>query len=501
MSSYVHLVAVGFANALFSNRYDRDFLLQFMLICKEKPDKLPPLDAIGLEPSDQQHFPMSRGGSGGRRAASAMAPANPRQASIGLGIGNFGKANAPNPFSMGNFGTPSSGGKMSSDERFAMSTGRAVSVGGPAGLPFGRPSPLVRTPSQGGPGVHPMGSNRTRSKRGEKRNDGNKVPGHQQSHGPGFNQSSQAQVGPGGVPLEPVAPLEMSSNRWVAGSTSRKPQTVDPDSPELVDRKVKGLLNKLTMEKFDSISDQIIAWANKSEKEKDGRTLIQVIRLVFEKATDEAAWSEMYARLCRKMMEQISPKVQDDGIKNPEGKPIAGGQLFRKYLLNRCQEDFERGWAAKDAAAAAAVAKASEDEAIKQANDKNKDSDDEPVLYSEEYYTAQKAKRQGLGLIKFIGELFKLQMLTERIMHECVKKLLGNVENPEEEEIESLCKLLTTVGQILDTNKARAHMDVYFSRMKELTRSGNVSSRMQYMLQVRNRTFLHSIYQLIVYFS
>ena len=454
-----------------------------MLICKEKPDMLPPLDAIGLEPSDQVHHPMSRGGSG-RRSTSAMAPPNPRQASIGLGIGSFGKANAPNPFSMGNFGTPNPGGKLSSEERFAISSGRAVSVGGPTGLPFGRPSTLVRTPSQGGPSTHPMGSNRTRSKRGEKRNDSNKASSHQQGHGSGFNQSSQGQLGPGGMALEPVAPLEMSANRWTAGSTSRKPQAIDPDSPELVDRKVKGLLNKLTMEKFDSISDQIIAWANKSEKEKDGRTLIQVIRLVFEKATDEAAWSEMYARLCRKMMEQISPKVQDDGIKNSEGKPIAGGQLFRKYLLNRCQEDFERGWAAKDAAAAAAVAKASEDEAVKQANDKNKDGEDEPVLYSEEYYAAQKAKRQGLGLIKFIGELFKLQMLTERIMHECVKKLLGNVENPEEEEIESLCKLLTTVGQILDTNKARAHMDVYFSRMKELTRSGNVSSRMQYMLQV-----------------
>jgi translation initiation factor 4G len=57
----------------------------------------------------------------------------------------------------------------------------------------------------------------------------------------------------------------------------------------------------------------------------------------------------MYARLCRKMMEQISPKVQDDGIKNSEGKPFAGGNLFRKYLLNRCQEDFERGWVAKEA--------------------------------------------------------------------------------------------------------------------------------------------------------
>ncbi|PBK86886.1 ARM repeat-containing protein, partial [Armillaria gallica] len=161
---------------------------------------------------------------------------------------------------------------------------------------------------------------------------------------------------------------------------------------------------------FDSISDQIIAWANKSEKEKDGRTLIQVTRLVFEKATNEATWSEMYARLCRKIMEQISPKVQDDSIKNAEGKPIAGGQLFRKYLLNRCQEDFERGWVAKEATAAAAASKAIEDQAAESASQQKGDGEEEIVLYSEEYYAAQKAKRQGLGLIKFIGELFKLQM-------------------------------------------------------------------------------------------
>ena len=77
-----------------------------------------------------------------------------------------------------------------------------------------------------------------------------------------------------------------------------------------------------------------------------------------------------------------------------------------------------------------------------------------------------------------------LQMLTERIMHECVKKFLRNIENPREEEIESLCKLLTTVGQILDTKKARAHMDVYFSRMKELTRSPTIRLRLCFMLQV-----------------
>ncbi|KAE9387525.1 ARM repeat-containing protein [Gymnopus androsaceus JB14] len=238
--------------------------------------------------------------------------------------------------------------------------------------------------------------------------------------------------------------------------------------------KPEFLINNLTLETFDSISDQIIEWANESEKEKDGRTLIQVLRLVFEKAIDDATWSEMYARLCRKMLEQISPKVQDDGIKNADGKPIAGGHLFRKYLLNRCQEDFERDWVNKETTAAAAATKASEDQAAKEID-----------LYYDEYYAAQKAtnKRRGLGLIKFIGELFKLQMLTERLMHECVKKLLGNVEDPEEEDIEWLCELLTTVGQMLDTTKARAHMDVYFGRMKELTKSPNVSSRMQLMLQ------------------
>ena len=73
-----------------------------------------------------------------------------------------------------------------------------------------------------------------------------------------------------------------------------------------------------------------------------------------------------------------------------------------------------------------------------------------------------------LDLIKFISELFKLQMLTERIV---LKKLLSNVENPEEEGIKSLCQLLRIVGQLLNVPKACAHMNVYFSRMKELCKN------------------------------
>ncbi|KAG6855612.1 hypothetical protein H0H87_000268 [Tephrocybe sp. NHM501043] len=438
--------------------------------CKEKPENLTNTDAIGIDPNSvltQDNHPMSRGGSGRHRTSSMVPPS--RQASLGLGItSGFGKG--ANPFSMGNFG---SGSKLSSEQRFANST-RAVSVGGAADGGFGRPSPMTRTSSQGGVGGTPMSSNRTRSKRGEKRGEGNKAGGQQHGGyggGGGHGQSNMQQT----MSMEAVAPLEKTANRW-----DRKAINADEDSAVLVDRKVKALLNKLTMEKFDSISDQIVAWANKSENENDGKTLIQVIRLVFEKATDEANWSEMYARLCRKMMERIIPTVRDEGIRNTEGKPITGGQLFRKYLLNRCQEEFEHGWAMERAAAAAAASKAAEDAAAKEAAAKS--GTDEVALYSDEYYAAQKVKRRGLGLIRFIGELFKLQMLTERIMHECLKKLLGNVDNPDEEDIESCCKLLGTVGAMLDTPRAAKHMHVYFSRIEELRTSPLVSSRVQFLL-------------------
>lgn len=448
-------------------RYDRDFLLQFMSFCKEKPDSLPPLDAIGLEPGEQGAGYPAGPRQGGRRLNSTGPGGGlQRQNSIGLGLGGVG-LNKGN-FSMGSFQAPPSQ-LRDSQSRFEASSR------GPGGLPFapgaaGRLTPMQRSASQGGVGgAGPREAKRTRSQRGNNRGDSMRASGF----------STPANQGM--MSFEPVAPLEVSENRWTADSTKRGGPS-QLEQRQLVDRKVKSLLNKLTMDKFDSISDQIIEWANKSEQEKDGSTLMQVIKLIFEKAKDEAGFSEMYARLCRKMMERVSPNVQDETIKGADGNPITGGLLFRKYLLNRCQEDFERGWSAKEAAAALAASKAGEDKAAEAASQEN----GEAALYSEEYYAAAKAKRQGLGLVRFIGELFKLQMLTERIMHECIKKLLSNVTNPEEEEIESLCKLLTTVGQSLDTPKAKTHMDIYFERMSEMARGSHINSRMQFMLQVGN---------------
>merc|ERR1712072_312790 len=69
------------------------------------------------------------------------------------------------------------------------------------------------------------------------------------------------------------------------------------------------------------------------------------------------------------------------------------------------------------------------------------------------------ARRRTLGNIRFIGELFKHKMLTVRIVHECLERLLrykkDAIAEAREESLECLCKLLTTVGKHFEdeTNK------------------------------------------------
>ncbi|CAH1766496.1 959_t:CDS:2, partial [Entrophospora sp. SA101] len=429
-------------------KYERGFLMQFMDVCKERPDNLPPvLDAIGRdEPKDNKKN------------------SNHRAMTNAMRSGIQHKNNSSQP-PMGEFKLP---GK-NSEERFNMSTSninrassnssgynRSASLG-----PRSSSGSAMFPPSLSNASSHnQMGSGRNSSGGGGKRMDSmNRRKGNQQNlQGPNTN-------------VEPIQPLEQTKDRWVPPTRviGTTPKASEDQIPmDVVQRKVKALLNKLTLEKFDIISDQIIEYANKSKFEKDGRILREIIRLIFEKSCDEINFSQMYAQLCRKMMEMIDPEITDENVKNNDGKLVMGGTLFRKYLLNRCQEDFEKGWKVNIPVPS---------------NEKG-----EPDLLSDEYYSAAKAKRRGLGLIRFIGELFKLSMLTERIMHECIRKLL-QIQNaneiPGEEEMESLCKLLTTVGKQLDHDhdKAKNSMDVYFNRMDEMSKNKAFSSRIRFMLQ------------------
>ena len=80
-----------------------------------------------------------------------------------------------------------------------------------------------------------------------------------------------------------------------------------------------------------------------------------------------------------------------------------------------------------------------------------------------------------LGNIKFIGELYKNDILVEPVMYECISRLLDQDSKvPDEEQTEALCDLLINIGKILDTNKTKKRMNGYFIQIETLENSEEV---------------------------
>src|SRR5687767_13226271 len=87
--------------------------------------------------------------------------------------------------------------------------------------------------------------------------------------------------------------------------------------------------------------------------------------------------------------------------------------------------------------------------------------------------TLMKEKRQTLGNMRFIGELYHRNMLTAKIMHMCVAVLLKKCSE-DEESLECLCNLLTTIGRKLEMDKQSEfynRIDDYYAHLESLIKS------------------------------
>ena len=219
---------------------------------------------------------------------------------------------------------------------------------------------------------------------------------------------------------------------------------------------------QLTIDKFDTISSQLIELIR--DNVKYGQSLLEVlVAILFDKVLGEAYFSGLYSDLCVKISREVADSFeapapagateQSAAAAGEEGKPAAAKKrsLFRTILLNQCQDSFSRG--------------------LEPVSKDGKSADE--LVESE-----MLQKRRMLGNIRFIGELYKKAMITEKIMHECVLHLLTDSE----EDLEALCNLLTTIGKKLDAKKAEERMDAYFTKLDTMVRSGKLSSRLRFML-------------------
>lgn len=94
------------------------------------------------------------------------------------------------------------------------------------------------------------------------------------------------------------------------------------------------------------------------------------------------------------------------------------------------------------------------------------------------------AKCKMLGNIKFIGELGKLEILAESILHRCIQNLLARRAAAEHhEDLECLAQLVRTCGRVLDSERGRRLMDQYFDRIEVLSTSRELAPRIRFMLR------------------
>ncbi len=126
-------------------------------------------------------------------------------------------------------------------------------------------------------------------------------PGHAMGGGPDWkrgqrlppHEKQNAARGGGDAFDGLIEPLKKGENRW-------KP-TKDNTLVEEARKKMQGILNKMTRERFDRLNQQLI-----DIKIESLEMLNMLVRLVFDKAVEEHHFVDMYADLCFRLVQESS---------------------------------------------------------------------------------------------------------------------------------------------------------------------------------------------------
>ncbi|KMS93746.1 hypothetical protein BVRB_028380, partial [Beta vulgaris subsp. vulgaris] len=126
-----------------------------------------------------------------------------------------------------------------------------------------------------------------------------------------------------------VTPLSVSQNRWRPQASTGFPSTL---------KKLKGILNKLTVDKFDQLSQQFVQLVLTGCP-----TLVELreaVQLVFDKALEEMTFSDMYTKLVTLLSEKL-PAIAAEHGDHPSKKAT-----FKSIMLSMCQSEFEKAYLA-----------------------------------------------------------------------------------------------------------------------------------------------------------
>jgi len=238
--------------------------------------------------------------------------------------------------------------------------------------------------------------------------------------------------------------FEVSENSWAAKQRARRNQRADCESvrtDEEVVRAMKSILNKLTIEKFPQLYQQMLSCGICTVGH-----LQKLIQEVFEKATTQHHFIDMYADLCA----QLHVHFAQNPISNDSSAS------FKTILLNVCQASFKSHLSP---------------------------SVDFTCLEPMEKREAElKYKMHMLGTIRLVGALLVRKMLASKVLLAIAQELLSE-QTPE--ALETLAALLTVVGAEFDTPTFMHHvaLKAIFCQVQSLAAKGSVPPRVRCLLR------------------
>jgi len=239
--------------------------------------------------------------------------------------------------------------------------------------------------------------------------------------------------------------LASSEGSWLEKQRTRRAtldgKEAETKSNEEVVRSMKSILNKLTIEKFNPLYEKLVSCGIQTKVH-----LEILINELFEKATTQHHFINMYADLCARLHTHfIDHPITDDP-----------NTSFKKILLNGCQSFFEKN--------------------LKPPSNLEKFDEDEQVALNSKF------KMQMLGNIKFVGALLVRQMLAAKVLFAISEELL--VE-PTPESLESLAALLTVVGPKFDVPAWSAHamLAAVFAQLEGMAKQEDMNCRVRCLLK------------------
>ena len=94
-----------------------------------------------------------------------------------------------------------------------------------------------------------------------------------------------------------------------------------------------------------------------------------------------------------------------------------------------------------------------------------------------------KLKKKTLGNVRFIGELFNVNLITAKIILECVHSLLNLFEKENnEDKLEGACVLLLTGGTSFERSKLRTFTEEIYERLDKIAKIKNISNKNKFKI-------------------